>query len=183
MPSALSSRRATRESSATTSDASRSTSSARSVMSRRLPSGVGTNTRPMSSSASPSPTVVRRIELRGHILDSGIFNRVLGVLTDHERAAYVIEEFDSGRTKVDPSYARLAIEAGDPDYLDELIDKLREQGAEVMEEGDAETEAAPADGVLPDQFYATTNYATDVRVNGAWLPVANPEMDSAIVLD
>ncbi len=59
------------------------------------------------SSASPSSGGVRRIELRGHILDSGIFNRVLGILTDHERAAYVIEEFDSGRTKADPSYARL----------------------------------------------------------------------------
>jgi lysine-ketoglutarate reductase/saccharopine dehydrogenase-like protein (TIGR00300 family) len=135
------------------------------------------------ASASPSPAAVRRIELRGHILDSGIFNRVLGVLTDHERAAYVIEEFDSGRTKTDPSYARLLVEANDQDYLDELIEKLREQGAEVMEEGDAETEPAPADGVLPDQFYATTNYATEVRVNGAWLPVENPEMDCAIVID
>jgi lysine-ketoglutarate reductase/saccharopine dehydrogenase-like protein (TIGR00300 family) len=135
------------------------------------------------ASASPSPAAVRRIELRGHILDSGIFNRVLGVLTDHEQAAYVIEEFDSGRTKTDPSYARLLVEANDQDYLDELIEKLREQGAEVMEEGDAETEPAPADGVLPDQFYATTNYATEVRVNGAWLPVENPEMDCAIVID
>ena len=78
------------------------------------------------ASASPSGTVVRRIELRGHILDSGIFNRVLGVLTDHERAAYVIEEFDSGRTKVDPSYARLAIEADDAAYLDDLIDRLND---------------------------------------------------------
>jgi len=135
------------------------------------------------ASASPSPAAVRRIELRGHILDSGIFNRVLGVLTDHEQAAYVIEEFDSGRTKTDPSYARLLVEANDQDYLDELIEKLREQGAEVMEEGDAETEPAPSDGVLPDQFYATTNYATEVRVNGAWLPVENPEMDCAIVID
>jgi lysine-ketoglutarate reductase/saccharopine dehydrogenase-like protein (TIGR00300 family) len=135
------------------------------------------------ASASPSPAAVRRIELRGHILDSGIFNRVLGVLTDHDRAAYVIEEFDSGRTKVDPSYARLLVEADDAAYLDDLIDKLREQGAEVMEEGDAETEPAPADGVLPDQFYATTNFATEVRIDGAWIPVEHPEMDCAIVID
>jgi lysine-ketoglutarate reductase/saccharopine dehydrogenase-like protein (TIGR00300 family) len=52
-----------------------------------------------------------------------------------------------------------------------------------MEEGDAITEAAPADGVLPDQFYATTNYGTEVRVNGAWLEVEHPEMDCAIVID
>jgi lysine-ketoglutarate reductase/saccharopine dehydrogenase-like protein (TIGR00300 family) len=116
-------------------------------------------------------------------LDSGIFNRVLGILTDHERAQYVIEEFDSGRTKTDPSYARLLIEADDSAYLGELIDKLRDAGAEVADEGDALTEAAPADGVLPDQFYATTNYDTEVRERGMWLPVANPEMDCAIVLD
>ena len=108
---------------------------------------------------------------------------MLGVLTDHELAQYVIEEFDSGRTKTDPSYARLAVEAPDQDYLDELIDKLRESGAEVVDEGDVLTEPAPADGVLPDQFYATTNYATEVRIAGAWMPVANPEMDCAIVID
>jgi lysine-ketoglutarate reductase/saccharopine dehydrogenase-like protein (TIGR00300 family) len=132
---------------------------------------------------SPSPTVVRRIELRGHIIDSGIFSRVLGVLTDAEQSAYVIEEFDSGQTKVDPSYARLAIEADDPHYLAELIDKLRELGAEVLDEGDVVTEPAPADGVLPDAFYATTNFETEVRVNGLWMPVENPEMDCAIVID
>ena len=127
--------------------------------------------------------MVRRIELRGHIIDSGIFSKVLGILTDAERAAYVIEDFDSGRTKTEPSYARLAIETDDAQYLDDLLEQLREIGAEVMDEGDAQTESAPRDGVLPDAFYATTNYATDVRVDGTWIPVANPEMDCAIVVD
>jgi lysine-ketoglutarate reductase/saccharopine dehydrogenase-like protein (TIGR00300 family) len=95
----------------------------------------------------------------------------------------VIEEFDSGRTKTDPSYARLLIEADDPGYLEDLIDMLRDAGAEVVDEGDVVTEAAPADGVLPDQFYATTNYETEVRERGMWMPVANPEMDCAIVID
>ncbi|HYZ15102.1 MAG TPA: TIGR00300 family protein [Candidatus Acidoferrum sp.] len=136
------------------------------------------------STASPSPTVVRRIELRGHIIDSGIFNRVLGILTDDEASAYVIEEFESGQTKTEPSYARLRVEAHDPAHLDEIIEKLqRETGAVVLDEGDVVTEPAPADGVLPDQFYATTNYATEVRVAGVWIPVARPEMDCAIVLD
>ena len=136
------------------------------------------------ASASPSGTVVRRIELRGHIIDSGIFNRVLGILTDDERTAYVIEEFESGQTKTDPSYARLRIEADDALHLDEILERLqREGGAEVLDEGDVATEPAPADGVLPDDFYATTNYATQVRVRGVWLDVVNPEMDSAIVLD
>ncbi|HTW84173.1 MAG TPA: TIGR00300 family protein [Candidatus Sulfotelmatobacter sp.] len=136
------------------------------------------------SSASPSGTVVRRIELRGHIIDSGIFNRVLGILTDDDRTAYVIEEFESGQTKTEPSYARLRIEAEDPQHLDEILEKLqRDAGVEVLDEGDVALEPAPADGVLPDDFYATTNYATQVRVRGVWLEVANPEMDCAIVLD
>jgi len=136
-------------------------------------------------SASPSSGRVRRIELRGHIIDSGIFNRVLGILTDDdERSAYVIEEFDSGQTKTEPSYARLRIESFDAAHLDEIVEKLqRETGAEVLDEGDVFTEAAPRDGVLPDDFYATTNYETEVRVNGDWMPVANPEMDCAIVID
>ncbi len=108
---------------------------------------------------------------------------MLGILTDHERTEYVIEEFDSGQTKKDPSYARLRVEADDAAYLDDVLELLRATGAEVVDEGDVATEPAPADGVLPDQFYATTNYATEVRVNGMWMPVANPEMDCAIVLD
>ncbi len=136
------------------------------------------------ASASPSPAGVRRIELRGHIIDSGIFNRVLGILTDDELTAYVIEDFDSGQTKTEASYARLRIEADDPAHLDEVLEKLqRETGAVVLEEGDAATEPAPADGILPDDFYATTNFATEVRLDGVWIAVERPEMDCAIVLD
>ncbi len=136
------------------------------------------------ASASPSPAGVRRIELRGHIIDSGIFNRVLGILTDDELTAYVIEEFESGQTKTEASYARLRIEASDPAHLDEVLEKLqRETGAVVLEEGDVATEPAPGDGILPDDFYATTNYATEVRLDGVWAAVERPEMDCAIVLD
>ncbi len=108
---------------------------------------------------------------------------MLGILTDHERSAYVIEEFDSGQTLTEPSYARLAVESNDVAELDELIEKLRELGAEVLDEGDCVTEPAPADGILPDDFYATTNYETQVRTGGVWVPVENPEMDCAIVID
>ena len=41
--------------------------------------------------------------------------------------------------------------------------------------------AAPADGVLPDDFFSTSNLPTYVRVNGAWRLPALPRMDSAIV--
>lgn len=40
---------------------------------------------------------------------------------------------------------------------------------------------APADGVLPDGFFSTTNLPTYVRVDGAWQLPLEPRMDAAIV--
>jgi lysine-ketoglutarate reductase/saccharopine dehydrogenase-like protein (TIGR00300 family) len=48
---------------------------------------------------------------------------------------------------------------------------------------DARFVAAPADGVLPEGFFSTTNLPTYVRVNGAWRMPREPRMDSALVLD
>lgn len=43
--------------------------------------------------------------------------------------------------------------------------------------------AAPADGVLPENFFSTTNLPTYVKVDGSWRLPASPRMDSAIALD
>jgi lysine-ketoglutarate reductase/saccharopine dehydrogenase-like protein (TIGR00300 family) len=48
---------------------------------------------------------------------------------------------------------------------------------------DATFVPAPADGVLPEGFFSTTNLPTYVRVNGAWRMPREPRMDSALVLD
>lgn len=48
---------------------------------------------------------------------------------------------------------------------------------------DARFVAAPADGVLPDGFFSTTNLPTYVRVDGRWRMPREPRMDSALLLD
>jgi len=48
---------------------------------------------------------------------------------------------------------------------------------------DARFAPAPADGVLPEDFFSTTNLPTYVRVGGAWRMPREPRMDSALVLD
>src|SRR3954469_15065829 len=48
------------------------------------------------------------------------------------------------------------------------------------ENADAFVVVADKDGVFPEDFYATTNFPTDVRIGGAWLSVARPEMDVGI---
>ncbi|HEX5580114.1 MAG TPA: hypothetical protein VFX39_00965, partial [Gemmatimonadaceae bacterium] len=47
---------------------------------------------------------------------------------------------------------------------------------------DARFVPAPADGVLPEGFFSSTNLPTYVRVRGEWRMPREPRMDSAIVL-
>jgi lysine-ketoglutarate reductase/saccharopine dehydrogenase-like protein (TIGR00300 family) len=47
---------------------------------------------------------------------------------------------------------------------------------------DARFVAAPADGVLPEGFFSSTNLPTYVRLKGKWMMPQEPRMDSAIIL-
>jgi lysine-ketoglutarate reductase/saccharopine dehydrogenase-like protein (TIGR00300 family) len=47
---------------------------------------------------------------------------------------------------------------------------------------DARFVPAPADGVLPEGFFSTTNLPTYVRIGGSWRLPREPRMDSALVL-
>jgi lysine-ketoglutarate reductase/saccharopine dehydrogenase-like protein (TIGR00300 family) len=48
---------------------------------------------------------------------------------------------------------------------------------------DARFVPAPADGVLPEDFFSTTNLPTYVRVRGEWRMPRDPRMDSALLID
>jgi lysine-ketoglutarate reductase/saccharopine dehydrogenase-like protein (TIGR00300 family) len=48
---------------------------------------------------------------------------------------------------------------------------------------DARFVPAPADGVLPENFFSTTNLPTYVRVGGQWRLPREPRMDAGLVLD
>ena len=70
------------------------------------------------------------IELRGHIIDSLILPKVLDqILT--RGANFKIKEVKIGQKRADQSFARIEITAPSQQSLDELITRLREQGAEV----------------------------------------------------
>jgi len=70
------------------------------------------------------------IELRGHIIDSFTLPKVLDQIVTRG-AHFNIVEFKIGQKRVDPSLARIEISAPSQAALDELIQRLREQGAEV----------------------------------------------------
>lgn len=121
------------------------------------------------------------VELSGHIIDSLILAKVLDTVLE-AGADYRIVEVEIGKTNLDTSRARIEVTAGDDATLARLLEELQVHGANRVEQAEARLEAAPADGVLPAGFYATTNLPTEVRIGGRWLAVENPEMDCALVV-
>ncbi len=75
--------------------------------------------------------VSETIELRGHIIDSLTLPKVLDQIVTGG-ATFNIVEFKIGQKRVDQSCARIEISAPTQSELDGLIQRLREQGAEVI---------------------------------------------------
>ncbi len=67
--------------------------------------------------------------------------------------------------------------------LEIILSELQQFGAVLLHGNDAETATVEQYGVLPPNFYSTTNLPTQVRLNGQWVHVENIEMDVAVVLD
>jgi lysine-ketoglutarate reductase/saccharopine dehydrogenase-like protein (TIGR00300 family) len=121
------------------------------------------------------------IELQGHIIDSFILPRVWGAI-EEAGAHFHVREMRIGQSETETSYARIEVSAATQQLLDNLIPELQRLGASLTEEENAMTAPVTQSGVLPDDFYSTTNLPTQVRIGGAWLPVADIEMDVAIVV-
>ncbi len=122
------------------------------------------------------------IELRGHIIDSLILPKVLDEIITHG-GSFKIGEIKIGEGRADQSFARIEVTGPSADDLDDLILRLRQHGAQVVEKKSVEVAAAPADGVFPEHFYVTTNQQTFIRLGDDEVEVQPALMDSAIVVD
>lgn len=121
------------------------------------------------------------VEISGHIIDSLILPKILDLIINFD-AEFEILEVRIGKQRADRSYARIQIDASTPESLARVLAKVKEHGA-IPVDAENETvrsEPAPADGVFPEHFYATTNLPTSVRVDNDWIEVENPEMDCGI---
>jgi len=122
------------------------------------------------------------IELKGHIIDSWTLPRAWDTIMDRG-GNFAVEEVRVGTSKTEPSYARLKVEAPDDETLELIISELQQFGAVLLHGNDAQTARVEQNGVLPANFYSTTNLPTQVRLNGQWVDVEQIEMDVAIVID
>lgn len=123
----------------------------------------------------------REIELRGHIIDSGIMTKVFDAIM--EMGGYFeILVFEIGKKKQDESFARLLVSAEDETQLAEIMSVLHRLGARLPVVEDVGLGEAEANRVVPKGFYSTTNHPTQVKYAGEWLPVEGIEMDCLIVV-
>jgi len=127
-------------------------------------------------------TASRVVELEGHVIDSGMMQAVFGIVMDMG-GSFDVEEFDIGRSETETSYARLTVYADTEADLQAILHELHQNGANPADPEDATLDPAPADRVVPTGFYSTTNHPTEIRHDGEWLAVGNPEMDCAVVVE
>ncbi len=124
----------------------------------------------------------QEIELRGHIIDSGIMTQLFDRVMDMG-GNFEILVFDIGKKKTDPSYARLRINAPNNEKLRSILSEVHRLGARPVEVKDVFLVAAEADRVVPKGFYTTSNHPTEIKYQGEWIPVESIEMDFLIVVD
>ena len=120
--------------------------------------------------------------ISGHIIDSLILAKVLDIIL-MMGGTFDLEDVHIGKTREEPSQARIVIRATSSTLLNDILKAIQPHGASVEREADCRTDTASADGVFPDDFYATTHLPTHVRLNGQWVEVDRIEMDLGILVD
>jgi lysine-ketoglutarate reductase/saccharopine dehydrogenase-like protein (TIGR00300 family) len=120
------------------------------------------------------------VTMEGHLIDSDILRKAFARIVE-DGGEFEVLEFKVGKTNEDASFARLSVTAPDPETLDRILEALSYLGAAAVV-ADARFAPAEADGILPDEFYSTTNFDTHVRVDGRWEAARDQKMDCALVL-
>lgn len=122
------------------------------------------------------------VYLRGHIIDSLVLAKVLDLIL-MMGGTFDLEDVHIGKTREEASHARIRIGTVSRTLLDDILKAIQPHGASIEREANCRIDRAPTDGVLPDDFYATTHLPTQIRLNGRWLDIDRIEMDLAILVD
>ncbi|MCX7569907.1 TIGR00300 family protein [Tumebacillus sp. DT12] len=69
-----------------------------------------------------------------------------------------------------------------PEHIEELTRQLIDRGCTRLFSTDLKTEAAPKDGVVPNDFHSTSNYPTFIFRDGRWQQVERLRMDGCVKL-
>lgn len=125
----------------------------------------------------------RIIRMEGHLLDAGLINHALDLIID-AGGSFQVLNFNLGEQRQSTSAAEVRVSAPSHEVMEEIISLLIDLGAVDLphDERDAKLEPVIQAGVAPDDFYVSTIYPTEVRINGEWVKVENQRMDGAIAI-
>jgi lysine-ketoglutarate reductase/saccharopine dehydrogenase-like protein (TIGR00300 family) len=130
-----------------------------------------------------APIESRTLQLEGHLLDSGLLNQALDLITEGG-GSFQILNFQLGEQRQSTSSAEIKVSAPSSDVMGKIMAQLIDLGAVArpQEVNDAQLEPVLQAGVAPDNFYVTTIYPTEVRVASRWIRVDQQRMDGAIAV-
>jgi lysine-ketoglutarate reductase/saccharopine dehydrogenase-like protein (TIGR00300 family) len=124
----------------------------------------------------------QEIEVRGHLIDSMILTRIFDKIMDLNGDFQVLE-FSVGKKKEESSYARLLVQGKDRQHLHLILESVYREGAQPVSVQQVILEPADNDMVMADNFYSTTNNATQIYYDRSWIDVEDMMMDKCIVVD
>ncbi|MGJ5672243.1 MAG: TIGR00300 family protein [Nostochopsis sp.] len=142
------------------------------------------STEPVREEVHATVSVESRIlRMEGHLLDAGLINRALDLIIDNGGSFQVLN-FNLGEQRQSTSAAEVKVSAPSHEVMEEIISQLIDLGAVDLpqDERDVKLEPVIMSGVAPDDFYVSTIYPTEIRINGEWVTVHNQRMDGAIAI-
>ncbi|QQE75272.1 TIGR00300 family protein [Brevibacillus composti] len=123
----------------------------------------------------------RVIELRGHIIRDNILKLIDASVVQYN-GRYRVLELSVGDQVDDESVARVALNLPE-DKVELILNELINLGCVIPTGEEAPTiKLAEKDKVVPDDFYSTTNHATEVFLNGKWVRAKYQRMDACLVV-
>lgn len=117
---------------------------------------------------------------KGHLIDSGLLSDALEAVQG-AGATYKVLRMDIGTNRWDESQLLLQVEAPSEDCFERARADLMSLGLSETDTQDAAFAVVDIDGTAPEGFYSSTNLNTEVRIDGAWVPVENQRMDATLV--
>lgn len=140
-------------------------------------------TEPHQVSPQSSTVQSRTIKLEGHLLDSGLVNRVLDTIVAGG-GSFQVANFKLGEQRLDTSVAEVKVSAPDSIVMADIMGQLIDLGAVDTAPDISDANLAPVTqlGVAADDFYATTIYPTEISIAGEWVLVQGQRMDGAIAV-
>ncbi|MFN8627537.1 MAG: TIGR00300 family protein [Candidatus Binatia bacterium] len=139
---------------------------------------------PTTVAARIAPVVCDQlIEVQGHLLDAGLMSTLFDSIAD-AGCSFEIEKFQPGFRHDQQSWARVRVVAPSRERLDTVLGRLMALGARQIEpERDATLVPVTRAGLAPPDFYSTTIFPTDVRLDGNWVRASGQRMDAVLVVE